>query len=317
MAVDFFRTARAATNPKFMAFVNDKDNKAFLDAMGKVVDEEFSTDENSPKFDPEANAARERFTDQLIDDKGGKFVDELGKIIKQHPEARDNLTNFVREHRDLARGVILHAGENPDAILDIAEMGRLASDPPQPTPAPIQTAAGTPATTTTEQPTAEAPTQSQVAGADAAAPQQSAPADTQTPTSGRQKVGPLPAATGGMDMGNLGAGLQEMFSKLATFLQALPQIIEAFAGMFKQAFSGMKGGNLLAAGNGGPDGPASQLSNALGVKPQDVAYQYGNNEPTVTINPAQPGTYRDQQMARTPSADPLLNPKLEPNMRVN
>lgn len=308
MVVDFMKSIEAAaikSNPKLDAFLQDPKHKAFIDGMKQTIDQEFGND-------PEVKAALQNFQMGLVRDQKGAFIGELGKVIDQHPEAQENLTNFVKEHRDAARGVILHAGENPDAILEVAEMGRLASDS---APAPTQAAVGASATTTTGQPTAEAPTQTQVAGTDATAPQQNASADTQTPTSGRQKVGPLPAATGGMDMSNLGAGLQEMFSKLATFLQALPQIIEAFAGMFKQAFSGMKGGNLLAAGNGGPDGPASQLSNALGVKPQDVAYQYGNNEPTVAFNPAQPGTYRDQQTPRMPT-DPLLdralNPRLEP-----
>lgn len=119
-------------------------------------------------------------------------------------------------------------------------------------------------------------------------------------------------------MSNLGAGLQEMFSKLATFLQALPQIIDAISKMFKEGFSGLKGGTLFAAGNGGPDGPGSQLGKALGVDNQNVVYQYGNREPgvggMVAFDPAQPGVYRDQQ-ARMPT-DPNFDHSLRPGMNL-
>lgn len=247
-----------------------------------------------------------------------ELLKSLERIKQEDPNFVKDLSAMYKASPQAFNAVIARISNEPDAVLSDIKNGRgLTASPAAPAEggAPAQPGSDTAKTPSdpdfdmrfdAQKGTAAPPSGGFDAWyADLIGLKNHAPSSPSTPS-----TPPAPSAGGGggNDGGPLGGGLQDMFSKLAGFLQALPQILQALGDMFKQFFSGLTDSKKIQMdGNGGRDGPGADLANAGGVSQKVEAYAYG--QPVPGAAPTGPGvSYRSQPQPDDPNLALTLRP---------
>ncbi len=253
--------------------------------------------------------------------KNPELLNSLERIHKEDPHFVKDLSAMYKASPQTFNTMIARISSEPDAVLSDIKNGKglvVSSDMrPDQGGAPVQPGhddAKTPpdqgfSTRFEAQKGVDAPRDFDSWYADLVGlPNPNKPSTPSSPSTPSTPPAPSAGGGGGNDGGPLGGGFQDMLSKLAVFLQELPQILQALGDMFKQFFLGLTGSkNIQMDGNGGRDGPGADLAHAAGVSQKVETYAYG--QPVPGTAPTGLGvSYRSQPQPDDPNLALTLRP---------